>query len=270
MFFRIFRHLLPNARAWRMVVDKRLRSFFEGLAGSGGLVKSFMDRVYLDLFPQDTRELSAWEQQFALPNTGLDEQQRRDRLAAAWRAVGGQDPDYLQDSLRARGFDVYIHEWWQPGTEPSIGEQAAATPRNPLLWLRREFNDKTFSIQCGEAVAQAGEPEAMCGNSFTPRGYPLVNKVVETIPDVQPLCASPISECGEPAALCGNFVGYRQARKTYIVPDDPEKWPYFLYIGGANFGDVAQVPPSRREEFEDLCLKLCPAQQWLGIIVEYV
>lgn len=261
MFFRIFRHLLPNARAWRMVINTRLRSFFEGLAGSGESVKSFVDAAYLDLFPQETRELPAWEEQFALPRTGLSEQQRRDRLAAAWRAVGGQDPAYLQESLRARGFDVYIHEWWQPGT---------ATPRNPLLWLRREFDNKTFSVQAGEAVAQAGEPEAMCGNSFTPRGYPLVNKVVETIPDVQPLCGAAIAEAGEPAAQCGNFVGYRQARKTYIVPDDPAKWPYFLYIGGENFGDVAQVPPSRREEFEDLCLKLCPVQQWLGVIVEYV
>lgn len=270
MFFRVFRHLLPNARAWRLVVNKRLRSFFEGLAGSGTLVKSFLDGVYLDLLPQHTRELSAWERQFALPDTGLNEQARRDRLDAAWKAVGGQDPRYIQDTLRARGFDVYVHEWWQPGTEPAVGVAGCATPRNPLLWIRREFDSRTFSVQCGEDVAQAGEPEALCGNSFTPRGYPLVNKVVETVPDVRPLCGVDIAECGEPVALCGNFVGYKQARKTYIVPDDPAKWPYFLYIGGEDFGGIAQVPQSRREEFEDLCLKLCPAQQWLGIIVEYV
>lgn len=270
MFFRIFRHLLPNARAWRLVVDKKLRSFFEGLAESGGEARAFFDGVYADLFPQQTRELPEWEQQFALPDTGLNEQARRDRLDAAWKAVGGQDPRYIQDTLRTRGFDVYVHEWWQPGTEPAVGVSGCATPRNPLLWLRREFDDRTFSVQCGEAVAQAGEPEALCGNSFTPRGYPLVNKVVETVSDVRPLCGVDIAECGEPVALCGNFVGYKQARKTYIVPDDPAKWPYFLYIGGEDFGGIAQVPQSRREEFEDLCLKLCPAQQWLGIIVEYV
>lgn len=270
MFLRIFQHLLPNARAWQLTASKYLRRFIEGLAGASADVRAFIDTTYRNLSPQDTQELTEWEHQFALPETGLSEAQRRDRLAAIWQAVGGQDPRYLQDTLQARGFDVYVHEWWQPGTEPAVGETGCATPRNPLLWLRSEFDDRTFSVQCGEAIAQAGEPEALCGNTFTPRGYPLVNKVVETIPDVQPLCGAAISECGEPQALCGNFASYRQARKTYIVPDDPEKWPYFLYIGGETFGDVAQVEPSRREEFENLCLKLCPAQQWLGILVEYV
>ena len=60
ILFRVFRHLLPNARAWRLVVDKKLRSFFEGLAGSGSAVRDFFDGVYLDIFPEDTRELTAW------------------------------------------------------------------------------------------------------------------------------------------------------------------------------------------------------------------
>ena len=35
-FLRVFKHLLPNARAWRITVDKKLRQFFEGLSGVGG------------------------------------------------------------------------------------------------------------------------------------------------------------------------------------------------------------------------------------------
>lgn len=270
MFFRVFRHLLPNARAWRLVVEKRLRSFFEGLAGSGDAVKSFIDAVYLDLFPQDTRELSAWERQFALPEAGLNEQQRRDRLAATWRAVGGQDPAYIQATLRERGFDVYVHEWWEPGTEPAIGVKACATPRNPLMWIRREFTDTTILVECGEALAACGEEFAEAGNALSPRGYPLVNKIVETVPDIEPLCGEELAACGEELAQCGNYFGFRESRRPYIVPNDPEKWPYFLYIGGETFGTLAQVSPSRRDEFENLCLKICPAQQWLGILVEYV
>ncbi len=75
-------------------------------------------------------------------------------------------------------------------------------------------------------------------------------------------------QCGEPAALCGDGVLTVQFKK-YTIPTDPKKWPYFLYIGGENFPDLAQVDPSRRDEFEDLCLKISPAQQWLGILVSY-
>lgn len=241
-----------------------------GLADAGSAARAFIDNVYRDLFPQDTRELTEWENQFALPDTGLDEQARRDRLAAAWRAVGGQDPRYIQATLRARGFDVYVHEWWEPGTEPALGVKGCATPRNPLMWLRREFTNTTILVECGEPLAACGEEFAEAGNSLNPRGYPLVNKIVSTVRDIIPLCGEELAACGEETAGAGNYFNFRQQQRSYTVPREPEKWPYFLYIGGQTFGTLAQVEPSRREEFEDLCLKICPAQQWLGILVEYV
>jgi uncharacterized protein YmfQ (DUF2313 family) len=269
IFFRVFRHLLPNARAWRLLTDKKLRALFEGLTSAGADARTFFDSVWLDIFPKTTREVSAWEQQFGLPDVRLSESDRRDRLAAAWQAVGGQDPRYIQDTLRARGFDVYVHEWWEPGTEPSVGVSGCATSRNPLQWIRREFTDTTILVECGEALAACGEDFAQAGNALTPRGYPLVNKITETIPDIEPLCGEALAACGEELAQCGNYFGFREIRRTYIVPNDPDKWPYFLYIGGETFGTIAQVSPSRRDEFENLCLKICPAQQWLGILVEY-
>lgn len=269
-FLRVFKHLLPRGRAWRLTVDKRLRQFFEGLSGVSESIRQHIDRVWLDIFPKTTRELSAWEKQFGLRGTGLSDQQRRDRLDAAWKALGGQDPRYIQDTLRANGFDVYVHEWWQPGTEPAPGSSACATPRNPLMYLRREFTGVTLLVECGEPLAQCGEDFAQAGNSLQPVGYPLVNKILETKPDILPLCGEPVAEAGEPDALCGNYLGFRDEVKNYIVPREPEKWPYFLYIGGEVFGDIARVDPKRRDEFEALCLKICPAQQWLGMLVEYV
>lgn len=56
----------------------------------------------------------------------------------------------------------------------------------------------------------------------------------------------------------------------YNIPTDPATWPYFLYWGGLEFGEFAQVPKEREAEFKTLLLKLCPAQQWLGLFVEYV
>lgn len=269
MFLRMFKHLLPSGRAWRLTVEKTLRRFFEGLAGSIDEIRLFVDRVWLDIFPQDTRELTAGEQQFGLRAVGLTEQQRRDRLDATWKALGGQDPRYIQDTLQANGFDVYVHEWWEPGTEPALGVQACATPRNPLLWLRRDSSGQPILVECGELFAECGEPSAEAGNSLSPTGYPLVNRVFPTSPGFITLCGEPFMECGESRAESGDFDAFLIGELNYVVPNDPSKWPYFLYIGGETFGELAVVDPKRKQEFEELCLKICPLQQWVGILVSY-
>ncbi len=272
MFLRMFKHLLPNAKAWRITIDKKLRQFFEGLSGIGEDVKTFVDNVWSDIFPQTTRELSAWEDQFALQNnTSLTEQQRRDRLDAAWKALGGQDPRYIQDTLQANGFDVYLHSWWVEGTQPGPGVKQCVTPRNPLLVLRPSQDQTEFQVTCGNPAATCGNPAATCGSTLEPLGYPLVNKinVLSTVPKFIVTCGNPVATCGNPAATCGNYTALQEIPKNYIIPTDPAKWPYFLYIGGSVFGTLATVDALRKDEFETLCLKICPAQQWLGILVKY-
>lgn len=271
MFFRIFQHLLPKAKAWAITANKQLREFIAGLsAGVGDDAKEFYDDLNDDLRPQTTRQLDEWEDQFGLSNTGLSDQERKDRLDAAWKAFGGQDPRYLEDTLRDNDFDVYIHEWWIPGTEPPIGVQAAATPRNPLLVLRREFAVAMPGVDCNEPLAACGESFAECGNSIDPLGYPLVNKILMTDKNFTVGCGDSLTGCGEPQMECGNFDGLKDFVLNYAIPIDPATWPYFLYIGGATYPDVAQVELSRKNEFEELCLRICPAQQWLGILVQYI
>jgi hypothetical protein len=267
--FRTLRHLLPRGKAWSLTVDKNLRAFFSGLSEALGPARDFVDLVWLDIFPKTTREVSAWEEQFGLPGVDLSESQRRDRLSAAWGALGGQDPRYIQDTLRANGFDVYVYEWWEPGSEPAIGSTACATPRNPLLRLRREYTDVRLLVECGEALAACGEEFAQSGNSLQPSGFPLVNKITFTERDIIPVCGEALAACGEPSALAGNYATFRERRAPYTVPADSDKWPYFLYIGGLPFGELATVTPARQDEFEALCLKICPAHLWLGMLVEY-
>tara|TARA_R100001224_G_scaffold48492_1_gene28032 strand:- start:1698 stop:2459 length:762 start_codon:yes stop_codon:yes gene_type:complete len=253
-----------------LTAEKTLREFFEGVSSAQGDIKEFFDLIFLDIFPDTTRELSTWERQFGLSDTGINEAKRRARLAATWKAVGGQSPKYIQDTLRGAGFDVYVHEWWEPGSEPSVGAESCATPRNPIMWLRREFTGAVILVECGEPDAQCGEDFAQAGNSLEPRGYPLVNKILETTRDNLVLCGEAVAEAGEPEALAGNYVQFSEGLREYIVPNDPALWPYFLYIGGETFGELAQLDPKRRDEFEALCLKICPTQQWLGMLVEYV
>lgn len=240
----IFKHLLPTGRAWSLTATKNLRKFFEAIAPeTSDNPRTFAGDLYGDIFPQTTRQLREWERQFGLPRSpSLTVQQRRDRLEAKWRDRGGQSPKYIQDTLRANGFDVYVHEWWEPGTEPPIGfNSPPATPRNPLSVINSEYSAVVPMVDCGEPLAECGEVFAEAGNFLGRFGYPLVNKFIYDSDDV-----------------------------GYTVPNDPSKWPFFMYIGGPEFGDVAEIPAARRYEFEELILRIRPTQLWIGVIVRYV
>jgi hypothetical protein len=269
LFFRIFKHLLPNARAWRLVKDN-IRDFFSGLTGIGADIKTYLDNVWLDIFPETTRCLGLYEDQFALPNSGLTIQQRRDRLDATWKASGGQDPRYIQDTLQNAGFDVYVHEWWEPiPGRPgggSINNDVTPVARNPFSYLWDGVTDRQF-IGCGHDDAYCGGDTMFSNSQNSPPGYPLVNKVI--VPNALTIgCGQTELFCGGDSASAGAEITIFSL-KQYIIPADPTKYPFFLYIGGQNFPDQATVQLGRRDEFEDLCLKICPTEQWLGILVNY-
>jgi hypothetical protein len=149
-FFRQFQHLLPQAAAWRITVNKTLRRFFEGLAGTASDARDFVDGVYDQVFPDTTDELTQWENQFGLITATL-EADRRANIAAAWQETGGQSPRYIQDTLQAAGFEVFVHEWWSSGP-PYVARDPRDYTEQPLIG----------STQCGEALALCGEPDAQC------------------------------------------------------------------------------------------------------------
>ena len=271
MFLNIFKHLFPTARAWRLIVDKQLRQFIDGLSVAvGDDTKTFLDGVFSDIDPQVTRELDSWEKQFGLRDTGLTDQQRRDRLAATWQALGGQDPRYIQDILQANGFDVYVHEWWVPGSEPAVGVKSCVTPRNPTLYLRDGFGLIFYLTEAGEALAESGESIMEAGERSSLPGYVLVNKLFFSTLGYLTEAGEALAESGESIMSAGDNVGFINIPADYFIPSDTDTWRYFIYIGGQVFGEQSQIDPKRQDEFEALCLKICPAQQWLGIIVEYV
>ena len=269
--FKSYKHILPRAKAFSITLDKNLRRFFLGISKSGDDLKLYFDLIYLDLFPQTTRELELWEYQWNLQGAdNLSDAERRERLSAVWKAKGGQSPKYIQDTLQSYGFDVYVFDWWIDGTEPPLGfDDPPATPKNPAEILGGDYTDKIVQLQCGEQKAQCGEPEAVCGNSLTIPGYILINKDTVPVPKVIAQCGEPIMACGELQALCGNFFSYKDEISNPEIPTDPSYWPYFAYVGGRDFGQRAPIPASRRSEFEDLVLSLMPAHLWIGLIVQY-
>ena len=267
----VFKHLLPHAKAWRLVIDRALRQLFVGLSDAPQDAQDYQDGVWFDYRPQETTKLELWEDQFALMRSGLTEQERRDRLDGTWKALGGQSPRYIQDTLQAAGFPVFVHEWWVPSVEHptggSVNNDVVPVVRNPLLVLN--IGEIIFVTECGEALAECGEALAECGETTDPVGYPLVNKITASVRNLTVLCGEAVAECGEALAECGEFDGFTVQQREYDIPVDEDLWPFFVYIGDSTFPDTATIPAGRRDEFEALCLKICPTEQWLGILVQY-
>jgi len=238
-FLNIFKHLLPRAKAWSITIDKQLRQFFDGLTEPlGDDAKEFIDEVYDDLFPQTTRELEMWERQFGLTAGTLTEQERRDRLDATWAATGGQSIKYLQDTIQAAGFtDVYIHEWFDPTGLPAVNVKLCVTPRDPNTLVGLELLVNNITIVTPVYLTSAGEADM---------------------------------NAGEAVAVAGNYNDLAFREMEYDIPIDPDKWCYFLYFGGQTYGTLATVDADRQSELETLILKLKPAQQWAGMLINYV
>lgn len=293
IFFRMFQHLLPRARAWSITAKKALRTFFESLTVLGDDFKKFADTyIFDDYLAKRTNLVDEWLKEFNIHLfSTLPEEQKRDILIAKWKEKGNLSPNYIQTTLRNSGFDVYVYDWWLPGYTILCGEPLArcgeplaqcgqtsedihyGIPRvkKPLDYIRRCYLAKgSFIPQCGELLTQCGEPQALFGNTEEKIGYPLVNKIRITSENYTALCGIPVVQCGEPLAQAGEFDGYTETYRDYCVPLTEFYWRFFAYVGGKPFGTLAEVPAVRREEFEALCLKLFPTHLWLGIIVKYV
>lgn len=249
--------------------DNLLRKFLEGLMGWAPDFRAYIDDILDDLYPESTRLLDQWEVQFGLPPTVTVEADRITRLVATWAATGGQSPKYVQDLLQANGFNVFVHEWWDSADEVPVGDPSAVPARDPRIVLAYPGSGFTWSFTMGDNVTTMGDETASMGASTGPEGYPLVNKVRISSLAWDYTMGDNVTTMGDETASMGSHSGVQESLKEYVVPDDPNTWPFFMYVGGETYPLSAQVQTNRRDEFEDLLLKLCPAQLWIGVLVVY-
>lgn len=92
-------------------------------------------------------------------------------------------------------------------------------------------------------------------------------------------CNGSNAECGNATAVCSAIL---QNNPGYIVNDslngdapppiqyNLDQFHYFIYWGAQTFPNHAEVPESRRAEFERLLLKLNPTRDWIVTLVDYV
>lgn len=246
LFFRIFQHLLPQGAAWVTTITKTLRRFFLGLSEQPTETRTFLDKVYLDLFPETARSkddadpneasgaLEEWERQFGIePNA--DEATRRLALAAEWRATGGQSPGYIQGVLHTAGFtNLFVFDFWLSGP-PYVARDPRDYTNQPLVGIYQCTGDgEPSQPQCSDLASQP-----QCNGWLSNETYYLVNKDLTR-------------------------------RAPPPIPDDEDKWPYFFYVGPeAGPEELSVVDPARRAELERLLLKIRPTHLWIVLRADF-
>lgn len=237
------RHLFPKSRPWNLVYLRQFLQLIRGITPSLDAAADNSDTLWTDLIPRSASAsaLTVWERQWALGTaSALTDAERRTRLEGVWSSIGGQSPSYITTTLQAHGFPVFTHEWFD---ESSAGHPIPKDPRDHLLPLH--------------------------GGTDTD-GHLLVNNIRTSVKFEEIGAGEAFAEAGEEKAIAGFYGGYTIAKilRTYQGPET--RHPFYLYIGGATFPDTVDIDAARRDEFESLCQKICPAQQWLVLRVRYI
>lgn len=212
---RVFDRLLPRSRAWALVIERTLKELFHGFGVLPDILREHIGSILLEAFPGTTTFHEDWSVFFGAPETLTDEE-----LLAEWGAFGGQEPRYIQDILQGAGFNVWVHEWWVPGSAPPIA-------RNPIPLVptsRVLVNDiieirKLWTHQFGDGWSQ-----------FKADG----------------------------SIFFGNYDGYYLAPKIYPTPDIPAEYPCYFYVCDEVWPQYALVPKSKLRTLIRLIYKLKP------------
>lgn len=258
-YFNLFKYLFPKSNAFSLFIQKNFTKFVEGLTALPDDFRTYIDEVYFDIFPETTRCLELWEDQFGILNKNGSEAIRINNVDQRWKMKGGQGADYIQQVLNDAGFNVQVHE-----NNP---------PVDPATFLVGDF-----IMVAGGGNAYAGRSDAFAGKSTT--GELLVNGFIPVQSDQRLyLMNAGNGYAGNQTAVAGYFTQFYVADKSYTLPTDPLLFPFVWFIGGdatRNASneliaiDIVQIPAEREQEFKDLILMLKPTQSWVGLIVEYV
>lgn len=252
--------LLPGGSIWTPKDGAGFDQLIDGLADDLEILRKFLADLAVLRNPILTPILSDLEKEYGIvPDWGLSESVRRGRLLAVMTAVSGDGTAvFMQNQLRAAGFDVYVH----------INDP----PADPGTFL---FNAP--ATICGNEKAVCGYEGAVCGGL---RGDLLVNgDVYEHVYFTGTICGGLYAVCGNGEAICRDEADFAQQLIEYEIPTDPGYWPLLFFVGGPATRDgagiiteiaTAQVLLSRRDELRRLIVKYKPMFSWGGLIVQYI
>ncbi len=257
-FFLILKKLFPTGDAFLLSVDKNWAKFVYSLTALFDDFRTYINLIYLDLFPDTTRSLELWCETFGLSNCKNDSNTRMD-LATAWKSRGGQGADYLQTILNSAGFNVQVHEN-NPPVDPDV-------LLSSIPWM-----------VAGGEYAYAGNTTAIAGKTG---GDLLVNgSIVTNIPLYNSFAGASYMSAGNELAVAGLYDKFTTKEKVYKITNDPDLWGGYFFIGGDVTRDPVthkitaienvSIPTDRKADFLRLILRIKPAQTWVGLLVSYV
>ncbi len=170
-WLRVLGHLLPRAHLFSLVVERAFVRWLSGFALWLSGLKPELDALWLEIWPGTTTRIPEHEEQLGAGLGTGTESERRGALAARWLLLrGGQGPDYLQEVLRRAGFEVWVHEFWDPTTF------AVRDPHDHVV------SAKIGRVQAGNSVAYAGHSLAQASWDEVSGANYLVNKTLTSAP----------------------------------------------------------------------------------------
>jgi hypothetical protein len=253
---KLIRLLLPRSWFWQSATSK-LDGVWTVIADQANAIKLRMQQVIRDAYPRFTSKLDDWEEELGLPtNLSLSEDERRERIEGKLFQNNTGSLASIQEKLQRYGFDLYVHAPYQGGqfVNPNDYLASAATPPKVLT---------LGSATLGSEQARLGAISAL------PEGYPLVNIAYYL---AQPVLTLGSATLGSSTARLGAKIDVPYivpSRNAYQIPTDPDKFPFFIYIGGASFGEFTTISNSRRFELERLLLQITPKHIWKGMLINY-
>lgn len=144
-FFSAIKNLLPISKAFDIIHEKNLRSFFKGLSVMPDDVKKNNELVYSMIWPETTDALEEWELQFGVNFS--DEKYLNVRsgvLKSLWQmSIGGQSLSYMAQLLKNLNSNINVYE--------------NIPVRNPV------DSNSIYACMCGQQSSVCGNKKLSCG-----------------------------------------------------------------------------------------------------------
>jgi hypothetical protein len=245
---KITKQLYPTGRGFRIPTNGIMERLHDALIVSESRMiqdaLATLDVILPDNDNFTVDDAQRWEQRLGMiSNSAVS---LADRKAAIIRKMNHpgtilarQSHDYLQDSLRLAGFDVYVHE--------NIPEQTIEDLLYPSSMTGQQGDGQQGDFEQGDvytsysSLFQIVEQGMIQQGDFQQGEFLFLNKVAnhidENIDSIFP--------------IVGNY------RSTF-------------FVGGEVLGTFANVDANRKDEFRQLILKIKPVQTVGLLLINYV
>lgn len=242
------RLLYPTGRAFNMPDGSNFEKLHSALSESESdafdNASSFLSSILPDNPDFTVEDAEDWERRLGMiSNPLVSLQDRKDAIIRKMNHPGDiparQSWDFLEQSLRLAGFNVWVHE--------NIPEQSIFSLLQPLSGTAQQGTNQQGTFQQGTVITANPSLFTQIQQGMFQQGqvqqggFVYTNKVVNNIKEI-------------PDAFFNIGSNYRST----------------FWIGGQNLGEFADVDVNRKDEFRQLILRIKPVQSVGFLLINYI